>query len=244
MRTASSTPGMNDSRESVSWRTRQRLAEAAEDHLLTGDQARVAARCGSAGPCARRPRSISSAVRFAVPEGASSFASWCSSTISQSGMWGAISFAASIISTAPIAKFGAIRQLPFEPRGERAQLLELLGGEPGRADHHVRAVLQAQAGVLEHGVRDREVDDDVRAATRVSACSSETPSAGIDARHQLHVVRRLDRLADGLPHAPRGAGDGDADHAAPASSALTGASALRKRPSSRPIAAADMPAGG
>jgi hypothetical protein len=49
-----------------------------------------------------------------VPDGASSFASWCSSTISQSGMWGAISFAASIISTAPSAKLGAIRQFPLD----------------------------------------------------------------------------------------------------------------------------------
>ena len=91
-------------------------------------------------------------MRFAVPDGASSFASWCSSTISQSGMWGAISFAASIISTAPIAKLGAIRQLPSRPLGRLPQLLELLLVEARGADHRVGAALQAQPRVLEHRV--------------------------------------------------------------------------------------------
>ncbi len=50
---------------------------------------------------------IRSAVSFAVPDGASSFAAWCSSTISARSMCAAASAAKRIISTAPIAKFGA-----------------------------------------------------------------------------------------------------------------------------------------
>ena len=53
---------------------------------------------------------MSSAVRAAVPDGLSIFWSWWSSTISHSGMCAAASFAASIISTAPIAKLGATKR--------------------------------------------------------------------------------------------------------------------------------------
>ena len=58
---------------------RQHLAEAAEDHFLVGVQTRAAARSGSA-----RLRPFARAVSFDVPDGASSFAGWCSSTISAS----------------------------------------------------------------------------------------------------------------------------------------------------------------
>ena len=51
--------------------------------------------------------SIASAVALAVPDGASTFVSWCSSTISARGMCFAASAANRIIRTAPIAKFGA-----------------------------------------------------------------------------------------------------------------------------------------
>ena len=46
-------------------------------------------------------------VARAVPDGASRFVSWCSSTISARGRWRAASAANRIISTAPTAKFGA-----------------------------------------------------------------------------------------------------------------------------------------
>ena len=52
-----------------------------------------------------------SAVSIAVPDGASIFASWCSSMISAVSNHGAASSAIRIIRIAPIAKFGAIRQL-------------------------------------------------------------------------------------------------------------------------------------
>ena len=47
--------------------------------------------------------------------GASTFRSWCSSMISTSGMWGAISFEACIINTAPMAKLGATKQFALPP---------------------------------------------------------------------------------------------------------------------------------
>ena len=46
------------------------------------------------------------AVAIAVPDGASTFWSWCSSMISAVSKYGAASSANRIISTAPIAKFG------------------------------------------------------------------------------------------------------------------------------------------
>ena len=51
------------------------------------------------------------AVIIAVPEGASALASWCSSMTSAVSKNGAASSAKRIISTAPMAKFAAIRQL-------------------------------------------------------------------------------------------------------------------------------------
>ena len=55
--------------------------------------------------------SIRAAVRSAVPEGASSLPSWCSSMISALAMCRDASAAKRIISTAPTAKFGAITAL-------------------------------------------------------------------------------------------------------------------------------------
>jgi hypothetical protein len=52
-------------------------------------------------------------VRAAVPDGASSLLSWCSSMISHSRMCSAASFDISIMSTAPIAKLGATKRLPL-----------------------------------------------------------------------------------------------------------------------------------
>ena len=50
-------------------------------------------------------------VIMAVPDGASTLASWCSSMTSAVSKYGAASSAKRIISTAPMAKFGATRQL-------------------------------------------------------------------------------------------------------------------------------------
>ena len=81
---------------------RERLAAPAEDHLLVGDEARAAGRVDR--HVAAR---FAAAVAIAVPEGASSFVAWWSSTISAAAKWRAASRAKRIISTAPSAKFGA-----------------------------------------------------------------------------------------------------------------------------------------
>ena len=52
-----------------------------------------------------------STVSIAVPDGASTLRSWCSSITSAVSNHGAASSANRIISTAPMAKFGAMRQL-------------------------------------------------------------------------------------------------------------------------------------
>ena len=57
---------------------------------------------------------IRSAVCIAVPDGASIFWSWWSSMTSAVSKYGAASSAKRIISTAPIAKFGAITALALD----------------------------------------------------------------------------------------------------------------------------------
>ena len=64
--------------------------------------------------------------------------------------------------------------------------------------------------VVERRLRGREVDDDVGVAEHVGELGVERR---VGAAGELQVVGALDRLADGLPHPPGGAGDGDPDHA-------------------------------
>ena len=80
---------------------RERLPRPAEDDLLVGDEPR------QPHGVDRRVVPMRAAVAFAVPEGASRFASEWSSTISARGNILAASSANRIISTAPRAKFGA-----------------------------------------------------------------------------------------------------------------------------------------
>ncbi len=104
-RTAMITPGMKLSRESESWRMVS----------VSPTPPRITSWCATSP--GRRTEwigtspSIRPAVRRAVPEGASSLPSWCSSTISARGMWRDASAAKRIISTAPTAKLGAITAL-------------------------------------------------------------------------------------------------------------------------------------
>ena len=78
--------------------------------------------------------------------------------------------------------------------------------------------------------------------TSASASSSRSDvERGIGAAAELEVVGFLDRLADGLPHAPGGAADRDPDHAASASE--TDATAPRKRSSPGPMHAAESESG-
>ena len=82
-------------------------------------------RGGVVAPTPSTRAAIRSAVSIAVPDGASIFWSWCSSMISAVSKYGAASSANRIISTAPIAKFGAIRRwldcVEAAPRARRAR---------------------------------------------------------------------------------------------------------------------------
>ena len=77
-------------------------------------------------------------MRAAVPEGASSFRSWCSSMISALSMYRAASAANRIMSTAPMAKLGAIAGCQAG-LGGGAQLVDLILGQARGADHGVDA---------------------------------------------------------------------------------------------------------
>ena len=190
---------------------RERLALAAEDHLLVGDQARAAAPSGSARGRSPGLARSARAVRFAVPEGASSLRSWCSSTISHSGMCGG-DRAAKPPSSAPrrSRSWGRRRSSPrlAGPSTVRAQLLEV---EAGGADDGVDARRRRRRETLSSAV------SGVVKSTTTSA--SPSTSAELDAERrvgpagELHVVGALDRLADRRAHAPGGAGDDDPDHA-------------------------------
>ena len=104
VRTASrarSTPGTNASREVVSWRI---VSVSPGPPRITSW---CATRPGSRTEWMGTSPPIRAEVAFAVPDGASSFVSAWSSTISARGSERAASSAKRIISTAPTAKFGA-----------------------------------------------------------------------------------------------------------------------------------------
>jgi len=79
---------------------------------------------------------------MAGPDGASTLASWCISTTSAVSKCGAASSAKRIISPAPIAKLGATRRAAPVGR-DRGELVEVGGGQTGRAHHGVDPVLCA-----------------------------------------------------------------------------------------------------
>ena len=66
---------MKDSRLIVSWRMRERLTDVAEDHLLVGHEPGQAHGVDRRSAVTARGLAISSAVRAAVPLGASSLPS-------------------------------------------------------------------------------------------------------------------------------------------------------------------------
>ena len=79
-----------------------------------------------------------SAVSMAVPDGASTFWSWWSSMISAVSNQGAASSAKRIMSTAPMAKLGATKQLLLV--NISASRSRSSGSQAGGADHRVDAV--------------------------------------------------------------------------------------------------------
>ena len=92
---------------------------------------------------------------MAVPDGASIFWSWWSSMISAVSKYGAASSANRIISTAPIAKLGAITAFDFALVEATPELLDVVVVEAGGADDRVHAVLGAPREVLAGARRSR-----------------------------------------------------------------------------------------
>ena len=98
---------------------------------------------------------IRCAVSIAVPDGASTFWSWCSSMISAVSNHGAACSANRIISTAPIAKFGAMNAFAALWPNRFVELVEVVLGEAGGADDRVHVVRRAPAQVLARAARRR-----------------------------------------------------------------------------------------
>src|SRR4051794_14863245 len=139
---------MNDSREIESWRT---LSVSPSPPKMTSWWAtKPCSRTEWIGSCTLPPAPrISSAVRLAVPDGASFFWSWCNSMISTSGMCWAICFETSIIITAPIAKFGATKRFaePTPSSCEKsAPVVPITQCTP--ASRHSVALCRALSGVV------------------------------------------------------------------------------------------------
>ena len=90
---------------------------------------------------------IRSAVSMAVPDGASTFWSWWSSITSALSKYGAASSAKRIISTAPMAKLGAMTALASDDGEALAEAVEVGGAEASGADDRVHAVIGAPVEV-------------------------------------------------------------------------------------------------
>ncbi len=148
-------------------------------------------------------------------------------------MCGAIVCETSIISTAPIAKLGATKQLACEASAACARRVEV---EAGGADDGVDARLQAGLDVGEGGVGNGEVDDDVGIAEHLGQLDAR--ARGRRGRLSSSPSASSTASQTACAHSAGGAGDGDPGHAA-TSASLTGASAARKRSSSAPTQAAE-----
>ena len=159
-------------------------------------------------PASRRAAAISSAVRRAVPDGASALSGWCSSTTSTDSKNGAACAAKRIIRIAPMEKLGAISTPTPGRVGEPGlELVEPGLVEAGRADDGVDAVLDAEAQVVHHHVGVGEVHD------HLGARPGELLDVvtGVDRGHQLGVGGRLDGPADLRADLAAGAQHADPD---------------------------------
>ena len=152
--------------------------QAAQPHRVHGHPVHVGAagavqagggRVGlrGAAPASLRAAAMSWAVRAAVPLGASALLGWCSSTTSADSKKRAACWAKRMVSTAPMAKFGAMStpvpgEAASQPRSGRQPLL----GPAGGADHGVDAVPDAVLQVAHDGVGVGQVDRDLGARAR------------------------------------------------------------------------------
>ena len=189
---------MNDSRSIESWRIESVWPTPPKMHLLVGHQARqahgvdrlvhVAAGLGH-----------HSAVCAAVPDGASSFWSWCSSTISHSGMCARGQLARPPSSAPPRSRSWGRRtgwRCP-RPRARRSRRRWC----PPRSARPPRGTRGRCASAVSGW---REVDDHVGVAQHVGERDAQLR---VGAAGQLHVLRALHGAAHGVAHAPGGARD-------------------------------------
>ena len=197
-RTASSTPGMKLVRSVVTWRS---VSVCATSPRITSWSATSP---GSRTEWIGTSPSISAAVRAAVPDGASSLAGWWYSMISARCMWRDASAAKRIISTAPIAKFGATNALALARLGAAARsastskpVVPITTWRPAAST--ARALSSAASGRVKSTTTSQPS----------STAASVDAERGVGATGELEVVGALDRGAHRLAHAPGGARDGD-----------------------------------
>ncbi len=134
--------------------------------------------------------------------------------ISAVSKYGAASSAIRIISTAPMAKLGAITQL-LVVKAAREPVV-IIGVESGRSDDCVHAVAGGPQDVVAGGRDMGEVDDDVdvRHLLRdADALDLLTDVVGIDGPGQLELGVGRDRTTHRGAHAPTGTEDTDPQHA-------------------------------
>ena len=207
MRTASSTPGMNDSRAIESWRIVSVWPSAAEDDLLVGDEAREAHRVDRLVDVAARPRGSGRRCAPRCPTARRACGRGAARRSRTPACARRPRCATSIISTAPIAKFGATKRLalPTPSSSEKsAPVVPITQCTP--ASRQCARCASAVSGV-------REVDDDVGVAEHVGERDVERGSARPTSAMSSAPSTAAQTVC---AHPPRGAGDGDVDHAAAA----------------------------
>ena len=149
-------------------------------------------------PASARASAISWAVRNAVPLGASIFCGWCSSMISTDSKCRAARAANSIISTAPIAKLGAMTTPTPGLSASQPGPFPAVGGEAGRADDHVETVVDAPPQVVHHDVGGGEVDHHLGPRGGVRQLV-----AVVDRRDQLQILTASTAWHASVPIRPR-----------------------------------------
>ena len=187
---------------------RERLALAAEDDLLVGDQARAGGSSGSArGRCLPPPRS---ARRSASPSPTGRRA--C-------GRGGARRSRTRACARRPAwrtASSGRRRSRSWERRStwrrRRPRRPSLFSSSRSNPVAPTTAWTPASTALTAFSNTVSGVENSTITSAPSSASSSETPELGIGLGGDLHPVGGLDRLHDRRAHAPGGAGDGDADH--------------------------------
>ena len=144
--------------------------------------------------------------------------------ISAARMCLAASAANCIISTAPIAKFGATNTLAPAPRRSSSAP----ASKPVVPITTWTPAATASWALATAVVGDREVDQHVGPAVGQRLASAQVQRR-IGPGHQLHVVGAVDRLADGLAHPPGRARDRDADRRAGRRAAIGGSASGQRR---------------